>query len=81
MVISETLEARTTMRLAIGIIVLAAVILAVELWTSGATRGWFSTGVLLGAGLTVIVVAWVVVVMLRNRQHSRSMDTRDSALW
>ena len=69
------------MRLAIGIIVLAAALGAVKLWTSGATSGWVSTGVMVGAGLGVIVVAWVVGVWLRNRQRRRLIDMRDSALW
>jgi len=69
------------MRLATGIVVLAAALGAATLWTSGATGGWVSTGVMVGAGLGVIVVAWVVVVWLRNRQRGRLMDTRDSALW
>lgn len=69
------------MRLATGIIVLAAALGAVKLWTSGATSGWVSTKVMLGAGLGVIVFAWVVGVWLRNRQRRRLMDARDSALW
>ena len=69
------------MRLAIGIIVLAAALWEVKLWTSGATSGWVSTGVMVGAGLGVIVVAWVVGVWLRNRQRRRLIDMRDSALW
>ena len=69
------------MRLAIGIIVLAAALGAVKLWTSGATSGWVSTGVMVGAGLGVIVVAWVVGVWLRNRQRRRLMDMQGSALW
>jgi Tfp pilus assembly protein PilW len=69
------------MRLAIGIIVLAAALGAVKLWTTGATSGWVSTEVMVGAGLGVIVVAWVVGVWLRNRQRRRLIDMRDSALW
>ena len=69
------------MRVAIGIIVLAAALGAVELWTSGATSDWVSTGVMMGAGLGVVAVAWIVGLWLRNRQRRRLMDTRDSALW
>lgn len=69
------------MRLAIGIIVLAAALGAVALWASGAISNWFLTGVMAGAGLGVIVFAWVVGIWLRNRQRRRLMDMRDSALW
>lgn len=81
MFISEMSKTRSGMRLATGFIVLAAALGAVKLWTSGATSGWISTGVVVGAGLGVIVVAWVVGVRLRNRQRRRLMDARDSALW
>jgi hypothetical protein len=81
MFISEMQETRPGMKLATRIIVLAAALGAVKLWTSGATSGWVSTGVMAGAGLGVVVVAWVVGVWWRNRQHRRLMDTRDSALW
>jgi len=69
------------MRVATGIIVLAATLGAVKLWMSGATSAWVSTGVMLGAGLGVFVVAWVVEVRLRNRQRRRLMDMQGSALW
>lgn len=46
------------MRVATAIIVLAAALGAAKLWTSGATSAWVSTGVMVGAGLGVIVVAW-----------------------
>lgn len=81
MFISEMLKARSGMRLAIGIIVLVAALGAMKLWTSGATSGWASTEVMVGAGLGVIVVAWMVGAWLRNRQRRRLMDARDSALW
>ena len=69
------------MRVATGIFVLAATLGAVELWTSDATSAWVATGVMVGAGLGVIVVAWVVGVRLRNRQRRRLMDMQGSALW
>ena len=69
------------MRVATGIIVLAAALGVVALRTSGAPGAWVSTGVMAGAGLGVIVVAWVVGVWLRNRKRRRLMDARDSALW
>ncbi len=69
------------MRLVTGIIVLAAALGAVALWTSGAMSNWFLTGVMVGAGLGVIVFAWIVGIRLRNRQHRRLMDMRGSALW
>lgn len=81
MFISEMQKARSRMRLAIGIIVLAAALGAVELWASGAISNWVFTGVVVGAGLGVIVFTWVVGIWLRNRQRRRLMDMRDSALW
>lgn len=81
MFISEMQEARSRMRLAIGIIVLAAAVGAVELWTSGEISNWVLTGVMAGAGLGVIVFTWLVRIWLRNRQRRRLMDMRDSALW
>lgn len=81
MFISEMKKARSVMRLVGGIIVLAATLGAVKLWTSDATGGWVSTGAMIGAGLGVFVVAWMVGIWLRNRQRRRGMDRRDSALW
>jgi peptidoglycan/LPS O-acetylase OafA/YrhL len=78
---SEMQKARSRMRLAIGIIVLAAALGALALWTSGAISNWFWAGVMTAAGLGVIVFAWVVGIWLRNRQRRRLMDMRDSALW
>ena len=69
------------MRVATGIIVLAATLGAVKLWASDATSAWDSTGVMVGAGLGVIVVAWVMGVRLRNQQRRRLMDMQGSALW
>jgi hypothetical protein len=69
------------MRVAAGIVVLVAALGAVKLWSSGVTGAWGSTGVMLGAGLVVIVIAWIVGVGIRNRQRRRLMETRDSALW
>lgn len=66
------------MRLATGIIVLAAALGAVKLWMSGGVIEW---GAMVSAGLGVIVLAWIVRVWLRNRQRRRLMDMRDSALW
>ena len=81
MFISEMQKARSRMRLAIGIIVLAAALGAVALWTSGAISNWVLAGVMTGAGLGVIVFAWGVGIWLRNRQRRRLMDMRDPALW
>jgi hypothetical protein len=81
MFISEMKKARSGMRIVSGIIVLAATLGAVKLWTSDATGGWVSTGAMIGAGLGVFVVAWMVGIWLRNRQRRRFMDRRDSALW
>jgi hypothetical protein len=55
MFISEMLKARSRMRLAIGIIVLAAALGAVELWRSGAISNWVLTGFMVVAGLGALV--------------------------
>lgn len=81
MFISEMQKERSGMRLATGIIVLAATLGAMQIWTSGAIGDWISTGIMAGAGLGVVVIASVVEIWLRNRQRRRLMDTRDSALW
>jgi len=81
MFINEMQKARSVMRLVSGIIVLAATLGAVRLWTSNATGGWVSAGAMIGAGLRVFVFAWMVGIWLRNRQRRRFMDRRDSALW
>ena len=61
------------MRLAIGIVGLAAVLGAVKLWAV--------PGVVAGAVVGVIVFAWGLGIWLRNRQRRRGLDMRDSALW
>ena len=81
MFINEMQKARSRMRLTIRIIVLAAALGAVELWRSGAISNWVLTAVMTGAGLGVMVLAWVVGIWLRNRRRRRLMDMRDSALW
>ncbi len=78
MFIREMGKERSEMRLATGIIVLVAALMAAELWTSGAHVGWGTT---LVAGLGIIVVVWVARAWFRNRQRRRLMDMRDSALW
>lgn len=81
MFISEIQKARSRMRLAIGIVVLAVAAGAITLWASGAVGNSFSTGVLLAAGLGIVVAAWVARGWLRNRQRRRLMEMQDSALW
>jgi NAD/NADP transhydrogenase alpha subunit len=70
------------MRLAIGIVVLVAVLGVTKLWTSGPTIGELPAGALVGVvGLSAIVVAWLGGVWVRNRRRKRVLGTRDSALW
>jgi len=71
----------SVLRLATAILVLAAALGAVKLWTPGAIGGWVSNALMASATLGVVVVAWIVGKWLRNRQRRRLMDTRDSALW
>ena len=81
MFINDMKKAQSVVRVVGGIIVLAATLGAVLLWTSDATGGWISTGAMISAGLGVFVVAWMVGIWLRNRQRRRFLDRRDSALW
>lgn len=71
------------MRLVTGIIVLAAALAAVKLWTPDAIGDWTSIGFMAGTalGIVLVVLAWVAGKWLRNRHRRRLMDTRDSALW
>lgn len=69
------------MRLSARLMVLVAALGALKLWTSAATTGRAWAGAVVGAGLGVIVVAWIVRVWLRTRQRKRLMGMRDSALW
>ncbi|TBR75784.1 MAG: hypothetical protein EPN64_11005 [Burkholderiaceae bacterium] len=78
MFIREMGKERSPMRLAAGIIVLLAALVAAESWTSSANVGWGAT---VGAGLGIILVVWMVRAWLRHRQRRRLMDMRDSALW
>ena len=69
------------MRLAVGIIVLAAATGTVALWMSSDTSNWYSMGVVAVLELAVLVFAWVGEILLRKRQRRRLTDMRDSALW
>jgi len=69
------------MKLAAGILVLAAALAVAKLWTPGAMGDWTSTGFMAGTALGVVAIAWVIGIWLRNRQRRRLMDTRGSALW
>ena len=78
---SKMKKARLRMRLAVGIIVLAAATGTVALWMSSDTSNWYSMGVVVVLELAVLVFAWVGVILLRKRQRRRLTDMRDSALW
>jgi hypothetical protein len=69
------------MKIAAGIVVLIATLGVVKLWSSSATSGWTFAGVMVGAGLSVILVAWIAEVWRRNRQRTRLLEMRGSALW
>ena len=81
MVLIEMSKSRSEMRITFAIILMTTALVEAKLWTSGATNGWFSAGVTVGAGLAFIAVALVVGVWLRNRQRRRLLEMRDSALW
>lgn len=69
------------MRFAIGTVVFAALLGAANLWASGTTIEEAPAGTLVGAGFTIVLVAWLVRVWVRNRRQKRVLGMRDSALW
>ena len=69
------------MRLSNAIFILTAALGAMVLWLSGASIEWISSGVMVGMGLGLIAVAWIVRERVRNRQYRRLREMRDSALW
>lgn len=69
------------MKLSTAIFVLTAALGALVLWLLGATTEWISSGVMVGLGLGLIAVAWIVRERVRNRQYRRLREMRDSALW
>ena len=81
MFFNQTQNARSAMRLVIGIDVLATAAGTAVLWASGAPGNWVLLVVMAGAVLGSIVFASGFRTYLRNRERKRSMDMRDSALW
>lgn len=69
------------MKFAVGIVVLAIALGVAKLRSSDVTGIWTYAGVMVAAGLVVIVIAWILAVWIRTRQRRRLMETRDSALW
>lgn len=69
------------MRLVIEICVLAGILWSAQVGSSYAGSGPVSTGVVLGGGLCVGLVALVVRIWLRKRRRRQRLDTRGSALW
>ena len=78
---NQTQNARSAMRLVIGIAVLATAAGRAVLWASGAPGNWVLLVVMAGAVLGSIVFASGFRTYLRNRERKRSMDMRDLALW
>lgn len=69
------------MRFAIGTVVFAALLGAASLWASGTIIEGAPAGTMVGAGLGIILVAWLVRVWVRNRRQKRVLSMRGSALW
>ena len=69
------------MKFAVGIVVLAIALAVAKLRSSDVTSIWTYAGVMVAAGLVVIVIAWILAVWIRTRERRRLMETRDSALW
>ena len=81
MSVNETGKAGSRMRLAAGIIALAAMLWAAKVWAADVAVDWSFAAMVGGAGLGVVLLAWIVSVLLRKRQRRRLTDSRDSALW
>jgi hypothetical protein len=69
------------MKFVIGALALTALLGAAILWMSKTSHTWESTTVLIGIGLGLIVVVWMLGAWLRERKRRRLTDMRDSALW
>ena len=61
--------------------VLIAVLGAATIRDSEAPEGWASDAVLVGAGVGVVFLGWIVGRWMRRRQRRRILGMRDSALW
>ena len=69
------------MRFAIGTVVFATLVGAANFWASGTAIEEAPAGTMVGAGLSIILVAWLVRVWVRNRRQKRVLGMRGSALW
>ena len=81
MVFNETTQVQPRMKLAIGLIILAAAIGVAGLWVAGAASAWGTVGAMVGAALGLVAAVLVVGVWWRNRQRRQLTAMRDSALW
>lgn len=81
MVRSEMTQVQPRMKLATGLIVLAAAVGAVGLWVTGAASAWVSAGAMVGVAMGLVAAALLLGVWWRNRQRRRLTAMRDSALW
>ena len=81
MSVNQTGKAGSGMRLAAGIIALAAVLWAAMVWVPDMAVDWSFAAMVGGAGFGVVLLGWLVSVLLRKRQRRRLTDSRDSALW
>lgn len=80
-VIGMTAMIKDSVKVVAAMVVLIATKAVVKLWLYSGTNGWASAAVVVGAGLVVVLVAWIVQVRRRNRQRTRMLEMRGSALW
>jgi thiol:disulfide interchange protein len=69
------------MRLAAGLLLLIAALWLASMWDIDALQVGVSDTILVGAGVGVVLLGWMIGRWLRKRQRRRMLDTRDSALW
>ena len=62
-------------------IILAAAVAMPSLWISGAIEPGISTTLIVGAGITIAVMAWAGRLWYQRRQRRQVLGMRDSALW
>ncbi|MEO8545569.1 MAG: hypothetical protein ABI434_18450 [Burkholderiaceae bacterium] len=69
------------MRLVAGLMLLVAALVAAVVWDTDVSLAWASDAVVVGSGLGVVLLGWMVGHWLRKRQRRRMLGMRDSALW
>ena len=81
MAFHETRKTREGMRFAAALILLITALWLATMWKTDALQASAPDVLLVGAGVGVVLLVWMVGLWLRRRQRRRILDTRDSSLW